>query len=150
MKRKIVFLFVVLLLSASCESIEEVDIIGIPQMEVLGFKDDGIMIGIGLHLRNPNDKTLTVRKGNFRVKINGEEVGRARLSEKVKIRPSSVGFYTFPVHASFNGKKISLDLLKEVFRAGRIDLEIEGKIVAGSYPLVGYTIPVSHRESVNF
>ena len=150
MVKKISALFLIIGLFTACETIDELQLIGSPRLKFYGVSKDGIDLGLILKIRNPNDRTFKVKQGKFKIWINGNEIGSAHLTGKVKIDPNSTGVYTFPVSASLKGKDLSLDLLLDVIAGDSFNLKIESKIKAGTLVFINDKFEINWEERVGY
>ena len=148
MVKKLSALFLSIGLFSACNSIEDLELIGSPQIKLIGFGDGGIKLGLVTKIRNPNKYSFKVKKGHFNVLINGNEIGDAKLSEKVKINANSTEVYTFPISASLQGKDLSLDLIMNIIMSGQFNLQLDGEIKAGNYFFIYDTFEVEWEGHV--
>ena len=70
MVKKLSALFLIISLFASCNSIEDLEMIGSPQIKLTGIDGDGLKLGLVVKIRNPNKYSFQVKKGHFNVQIN--------------------------------------------------------------------------------
>lgn len=150
MLKKLSVLFLIISLFTACNSIEDLELIGSPQIKLSGIDSDGLQLGLVVKIRNPNKYSFQVKKGQFNVQVNGNEVGNAKLAGKVKIDANSTAVYTFPVSASLKGEDLSLDLILSTILRGQFNLKLDGSIKAGSLLFINDTFDVEWEERVSF
>ena len=150
MIKKLAVLLLITSLLGACNSIEDLELIGSPRIELNGIDGDGLKLGLVVKIRNPNKYSFHVKKGQFNVQINGNDIGDAKLSGKVKIDANSTAVYTFPVSAKLQGEDLSLDLILSTIMRGQFDLKLDGKVKAGSLLFINDTFEVDWEEQVSF
>ena len=150
MVKKLSALFLIISLFASCNSIEDLEMIGSPQIKLTGIDGDGLKLGLVVKIRNPNKYSFQVKKGHFNVQINGNDIGDAKLSEKVKINANSTELYTFPVSAKLQGEDLTLNLILNTIMSGPFDLKLDGSVKAGSLLFINDRFDVDWEERVSF
>ena len=84
MLKRISLLFLLIGLFTACETIDDLELVGSPRLKFYGVSKDGIDLGLVLKIRNPNKYTFNVKQGKFKIWINGNEVGSAHLTGKIK------------------------------------------------------------------
>ena len=150
MLKKLSVLLLIFSLFTACSSIEDLELIGSPQIKLYGIDGDGLQLGLVVKIRNPNKYSFNVKKGNFNVQIDGNDIGEAKLSDKVKINSNSTEIYTFPVSAKLQGEDLTLDLILSTIMSGQFDLKLDGRIKAGSLLFINDNFDVDWEESVSF
>jgi LEA14-like dessication related protein len=150
MIKKLAVLLLITSLLGACNSIEDLELIGSPRIELNGIDSDGLKLGLVVKIRNPNKYSFHVKKGQFNVQINGNDIGNAKLSEKVKIDANSTEIYTFPVSAKLQGEDLSLDLILSTIMRGQFDLKLDGTVKAGSMLFIYDRFDVDWEERVSF
>ena len=91
-----------LALFSGCEEMKEVTFSGVEQVKILSISKSGIEAEITTKINNPNKMAFTIYKSNMDVSISGIDVGRAALTEKVKIKGNSNEAYTFRIKSDFS------------------------------------------------
>lgn len=149
MLKKLSVLLLIVSLFTACSSIEDLELIGSPQIKLYGIDGDGLQLGLVVKIRNPNKYSFNVKKGNFNVQIDGNDIGEAKLSDKVKINSNSTEIYTFPVSAKLQGEDLTLNLILSTIMSGQFDLKLDGKVKAGSLLFINDTFEVDWEERVS-
>lgn len=149
MVKKLSVLFLIVGLFTSCNSIEDLELIGSPQIKLTGIDSDGLKLGLVVKIRNPNKYSFHVKKGHFNVQINGNDIGDAKLSDKVKIDANSTAVYTFPVSAKLQGEDLTLNLILGTIMRGQFDLKLDGTVKAGSLLFINDSFDVEWEERVS-
>jgi len=150
MVKKISVLILLISLFTACNSIEDLELIGSPKIKLNGIDGDGLKLGLVVKIRNPNKYSFNVKKGQFNVQINGNDIGEANLSEKVKIESNSTAVYTFPVSAKLQGEDLTLSLIMSTIMSGQFDLKLDGRVRAGSLLFINDSFDVEWEEQVSF
>lgn len=150
MIKRISVLLLLIGLFTACETIDDLELLGSPRLKFYGVSKDGIDLGLVLKIRNPNNYTFKVKGGKFKIWINGNEIGSAHLTGKVKILPNSTSTYTFPVSASLKGKDLSLDMVLDVIAGDSFNLKIESEIKAGTHVFINDKFEVEWEERISY
>jgi len=148
MLKKVFILIFIVSQFIACDTIEDLQLVGSPQIEFEGISKDGLDLGLVVQIKNPNQYKFNIKKGDFKIWINGSEMGTAKLSRSVKIEANSNKQYTFPIKASLKGKDVSLMTLLEIGGGGSFKLKIDGEIKASTFLLISNKFDVEWEERV--
>jgi LEA14-like dessication related protein len=147
MKYKYLFLFLILPF-LSCDSIEELSLVGQPDVKVKGFEKGELVLDLILKINNPNDRSFKVKDANFSIHVNGSKVGSSKMDKTISIQANSTEEYAFPMKVKLNGEDLSLGMLLNTFLKKQILLQVDGSIKAGSF-LITQKFPVEWEENVS-
>jgi LEA14-like dessication related protein len=86
----------------SCGSIEPVTIGGIQNTNVKSLSPAGVDFSFGMKIKNPNKMGVTVFPASFDANVNGIDVGKVKLSKKVKIKAKSDDVAEFNIKSDFS------------------------------------------------
>jgi LEA14-like dessication related protein len=135
---------------SSCNRFKQIECTGISAFEVNKVNTQGIDASILLKLKNPNKMGFTIYKSAFDVKYSGVDLGKARLSEKVKIKAGEEKTYKFSISGDF--KNINLMDVMKLFSGAtfRNEFEVKGDLNAGRFFIrKGFPIYIKERIELN-
>lgn len=140
--------FILSLVFLSCDSIEELSLVGQPDVKVRAFEKGELALDLLLKINNPNDRTFKVKDADFSIMVNGSEVGSSKMDNSITINGNSTEVYAFPMKIKLNGEELSLNMLLSTFIQKQIHLKVNGAIKAGSF-LITQKFPVEWEENVS-
>lgn len=141
----VLFLSITLL---SCDAIEDLNLVGQPEVKVRGFDNGEIMLDLLLEINNPNSRSFRVKKANFSIFLNGAAVGNSHLDNSITINANSSKTYAFPMKIKLKAEELSLSsLLGSLFKK-QMRLKVEGDVKAGSFP-ISQNFPVLWEENIS-
>jgi LEA14-like dessication related protein len=143
---KLVLILSITLLS--CDAIEELNLVGQPEVKVRGFDNGEIMLDLLLEINNPNSRSFKVKKANFSIFLNGASVGDSHLENTIKINANSSKTYAFPMKVKLKAEELSLSSLLGTLFNKQMRLKIEGDIKAGSL-FITQKFPVLWEENIS-
>jgi LEA14-like dessication related protein len=132
----------------SCDNIEELNLVGQPQVKVRGFDDGAVMLDLLLEINNPNARTFRVKKADFNIFLNGAAVGNSHLDKAISIKANSSKTYAFPMKIKLKSEELSLSSLLGTLFKKQMRLKVEGDIKAGSL-FISQKFPVVWEESIS-
>lgn len=140
--------FILSLVFLSCDSIQELSLVGQPDVKVRGFEKGELALDLLLKINNPNDRTFKVKDADFSIMVNGSKVGSSKMDNSITINGNSTEVYAFPMKIKLNGEELSLNMLLSTFIQKQIHLKVDGSIKAGSF-LITQKFPVEWEENVS-
>lgn len=141
-------LLVFTLIFFSCDGIEELSLVGRPDVKVRGFSKGEIELDLILKIENPNDRSFKVKKADFVIYVNEANLGSSSMSNSITIKANSTDEYVFPMKVKLNGKDLSFNLLLNTIFQNQIKLRVDGTIKAGSF-FINQKFPVEWEENVS-
>jgi LEA14-like dessication related protein len=98
----IAFAFLLSFALYSCSGYKEVNIGKAEGMKVLNYSQKGIEAEFSVKIKNPNWFGFAIFKSGMQVKLDGIDLGEAKLKEKVRVGPKSDKLHTFTIAADFS------------------------------------------------
>ena len=146
---KIYKLFLILSITLlSCDAIEELNLVGQPDVKVRGCDKGEIMLDLLLEINNPNSRSFRVKKADFSIFINDASVGDSHLENSILIKANSSETYAFPMKVKLKAEELSLSSLLGTLFKKQMRLKIEGDIKAGSFA-ISQKFPVVWEEIIS-
>lgn len=142
--KKLFFLLLALttILFSSCGDYQEVTFSGIENMKLLKLSQNGVEAEITAKIKNPNNTSFNIYKSEMDVTLNGLNVGKAYLSENVRIKKNSEEPYKFLIKSDFSAlsitdipKIISMAMSKNVTIGLKGDLRAGKLFIKKSFPV---------------
>jgi len=144
------FLHLFLLLSlAACSPFKEVQCTGVKGFTVNSINTSGINGDVLLGIKNPNRFKFTIYKSEFDVTYSGIHLGKARLSENVRINGNAEEIYAFNLQSDF--KDVSLGDILKLLNGATVkgNIEVKGDLKVGRF-LLRKKVPVNVVEKIRF
>lgn len=132
----------------SCDGIEELSMVGSPDVKIRGFSKGEIELDLIVKIENPNSRSFKVKKASFEVYVNGAKVANSSMSETIIIKANSTDKYFFPMKVKLEGKELSISMLLNTFLNKNIELRVDGNIKAGSF-FINQKFPVEWEENIS-
>ena len=111
-------------------------------MKLLKLSQNGVEAEITAKIKNPNNTSFNIYKSEMDVTLNGLNVGKAYLSENVRIKKNSEEPYKFLIKSDFSAlsitdipKIISMAMSKNVTVSLKGDLRAGKLFVKKSFPV---------------
>jgi LEA14-like dessication related protein len=140
----ILFSFVMLLGSCSYQGVTLSQITGV---KVKKITNQGVEMEIGMKIDNPNSYGFNVYRSSFQIKLNGTDLGKARLAKREHVKAHSNDVHTFLVTTSFDQLlKGGLPEVIGMFSRKNSELEIKGNLKAGKF-LLRKKIPIDRKQN---
>ena len=85
------FLLLILIatLFTGCWSYEEVEMLGVENVEVANLSDKALDVEVTVKIRNPNNYKITIVGSDLDMVLNGQSMGKAKLKNQVVIPKNS-------------------------------------------------------------
>ncbi len=149
MKKQILILAaIVVSLFSSCGDFEDVTFSGIENVKVNKLSQQGLDVNITAKIKNPNKVAFTIYKSDLDATFSGMNVGKARITNNVKIKANSEEAYTFNVTSDFSKLSIAeLPNLLSIATSRSIKVGLKGNLRVGKL-LVKKSYPVDMVKSV--
>ena len=135
-------------LITSCFSYEEVEITKIVSTEVKSFSSESVEVEIVLQINNPNNYKISITNSDLDLFLNGSEMGKAIIKEKIVIPKKSNEVHRFTI--KLNNKDLAANTMPFILSAvlGRpMRLTVKGYIKAKA-KMISKKIPIEFTENI--
>ncbi|MFT3884787.1 MAG: LEA type 2 family protein [Flavobacteriales bacterium] len=124
------------LLQTGCLSYQEVQLVGVKDMQVGRLDAKGVQARVLVDIRNPNGYRIKVKDPDVDLFANNMLMGKATLDTVVSLDPNSTRTYSIPLRASFQGQGMNvLPVLMTAMLGGRVTLGAKGTVVGKAFLL---------------
>lgn len=148
MKKIFLYLFILLTLSiTSCRELKEVSFKGVENVKLTSVNQKGLEAQIFVKIKNENNIPFKVHKSGLDVTVNGINLGKVFISEKIKINANSEKIYTFNLKSDFSKLNVSLPQLISIAASKSLKVSIKGELKGGAF-FVKKTYPVDITQTV--
>lgn len=148
---KIKFFIPALLLVASlftsCKDFKEAQCTGVKGFKINKVNTQGMDADILLGIKNPNKMSFMVYRSEFDVIYSGINLGKAKLSKKVRIAGNTEKTYSFNLKSNFKDAN-PMDIMKLMSGGGKSMIEVTGDLKAGKFYLKK-RFPVKVKQKVD-
>lgn len=143
------FLFLVsIIFFTSCGDFQDVSFSGIQGVKVNKLSQKGIDVDITARIKNPNTVAFTIYHSDMDATFSGMNVGKAFLTNNVKIKANSEQDYTFNVRSDFSSLSLAeLPSLLAIAASRSIKIGLKGNLKVGKL-LVKKNYPVDMVKTV--
>lgn len=138
----------VLFIFSSCGDFQDVTFEGIENVKVNKLSQQGLDIDVTAKIKNPNKVAFTIYRSDLDATFSNMNIGKATLTNNVKIKANSIQSYTFNIKSNFS--KLSLGELPNLLSiaTGRsVKVGLKGNLRVGKL-LVKKNYPVDMTKSV--
>lgn len=133
MKKTLFYLLILFSLSfTSCRELKEVSFNGVESAKIVSATPKGLEALIAVKIKNDNKIGFKVYKSGFDVTVNGVNLGKMYISEKIKIKANSEKTYTFKLKSDFANQNISLPQLMSLATSKSLKINIKGELKGGA------------------
>ncbi|MBK7182634.1 MAG: LEA type 2 family protein [Bacteroidetes bacterium] len=141
------FVFLTLVLS-SCGDFQDVTFEGIENVKVNKISQQGIDVDITAKIKNPNKVAFTIYKSDLDATLSNMNVGKAILTNNVKIKANSSQAYAFNIKSDFSKLSMAeLPNLLSIATSRSIKVGLKGNLRVGKL-FVKKNYPVDMVKSV--
>lgn len=149
MKKYIFYLFVFYCAAlVSCTEFKEVTFSGVENVKLTSLTQKGIEAIITVRIKNPNKMSFTVYKSEMDIAISGMSLGKAYISENVKIKRNSEALYSFKINSDFSQLSfLNIPKLLSIASSKMLQVNIKGNLNGGKL-LVKHSYPVDITQNV--
>ena len=149
MKRIFLHLLIVFSITfTSCTEFKEVTFSGVEGVKVTSLSQQGIEALITVKIKNPNKFSFTVYKSEMDVTVSGINLGKAYISDNVKINRNSEELYTFKINSGFSQLSLmQLPKLLSIAASKTLQVNIKGNLKGGKL-FVKRSFPVDVTQNV--
>lgn len=135
----------IVLSSGGCE-FEEPDISDVKNFKMVDMDLNTMNVQFDVDVNNPNGFNFKIKGGDVDIKINDEEMGTVKLSEKIKIRKKRENTYTIPLRIEL--KNGALFKLIKISQSDNIVVKADGT-VKGSVMGISKKVPISESRTIS-
>ncbi len=149
MLKKIVFYTMVLLL-AGCVSYEDIQFLGLKNVQVNGIKNGDLSIGANATFHNPNNIKGKLKSADIYVLLKGDTLAHVTHVDKIVVAP--ISDFNVPLALAVSIDKLQngiLSNLASLFKKKAIELEFIGNIKVASFGFT-QTIPINYKTEIEF
>jgi LEA14-like dessication related protein len=109
----------------------------------------GVEADITVRIKNPNHVSVTVYKSEMELSLNGVNVGKAYISQNVRIKGNSEEPYTFKIKADFSKLSLAeLPKLISIALSKNAKIGLKGNLKGGKL-FMKKSFPVCVTQSVS-
>ncbi len=142
-----VFILLTLVFS-SCGDFQDVTFEGIENVKVNKISQQGIDVDITAKIKNPNKVAFTIYKSDLDATFSNMNVGKAILTNNVKIKANTSQAYTFNIKSDFSKLSMAeLPNLLSIATSKSIKVGLKGNLRVGKL-FVKKNYPVDMVKSV--
>ncbi len=147
-KQILVLALIIVSVFTSCGDFQDVTFSGIENVKVNKLSQQGLDIDITAKIKNPNKVAFTIYKSDLDATFSGMNVGKARITNNVKIKADSEQAYTFNVTSDFSKLSMAeLPNLLSIATSRSIKVGLKGNLKVGKL-LVKKNYPVDMVKTV--
>jgi LEA14-like dessication related protein len=144
---QIALLFVILINLSSCK-FKEVEFKKIESFKLLNTDNKGATVELFILLKNPNKMAITVSDLDMNVVVNQTNVGKIKLTEKVRINANSEKAHRFIIKANYTDMAVGgFSSLLSIIMSKKVNINCNGNIKAKAMG-VSKTMPVDFKGEV--
>lgn len=145
--KKFVFLSLIILNFSSC-TFKEIEFKKVESFKLLNTDSKGAVVELNILLKNPNSMAVTVLDLDMNVMVNQTNMGKIKLSEKVRIKAHSEKIHRFVIKANYSDIAVgSFSSLLSIIMSKKVNLSCNGNITAKVIG-VSKTMPVEFKGDV--
>ena len=132
---------------SSCLTYEEVEFVGVKDVDVESFSMKEAVVKVTVQVKNPNKYKIKITNSDLDLFLNGNDLGKAVIQEKIILEKQSNDSHTFTVKTNIGKAAGALGgLLLGIGRAP--ELHVKGTIKAKAFG-IGKNFPVDVKERVS-
>jgi len=144
----VLYCIAVSVLITSCFSYEDVEITRIVSTDVKSFSSESVEVEILLQINNPNNYKISITNSDLNLFLNGSEIGKTIIKEKIVIPKKSNEVHRFTV--KLNNKDLTANALPFILSAalGRsMRLTVNGYIKVKA-KMISKKIPIELTKNI--
>jgi LEA14-like dessication related protein len=150
MKKTFFYLLIFFSLTiTSCRELKEVSFKGVESVKLKSISQKGLEALIAVTIKNDNKIPFKVHKSGLDVTVNGINLGKVFISEKIKINANSEKTYTFTLKSDFSNLNVSLPQLLSIASSKSLKVSIKGELKGGAF-FVKRSYPIDITQTVPF
>jgi LEA14-like dessication related protein len=130
----------------SCKGFEEIKVTNVEGFYLNKLTLENIEAQVQVKINNPNSRGFNIYPSEFDVVFSGMKLGKAKLTQKVRINPKSEEVYTFKLNSKLSDIN-PMDALKLLNLGSLGNIEIKGDLKVGKF-YFKKKIPVNYSDKV--
>ena len=143
-----VIIMVLLPMLHSCK-FKEPELLGLQDFKVTNFTAKAIKIQVIAKVNNPNNYRISIVKSDLDIFINGENMGKLKLEDKVSFLGKKTDVYTIKlINKPENFAKLGVSSLFAMITSGKLQVNVKGTI-KGKAGLISRKFDVDLNEAVS-
>lgn len=144
--KAVLFLFLLGLTLASCEDIEEPELIEISKVELLKMKGLTATVQVQAVLENPNFFGIKIKPCTLEAYLDGFPAGQVILLNPVKMKRKTMRSYTADLELA--GRAMTMVKLLQLAQKEEFELRLTGPL-RGSVLGITKTIQIDEKQMIN-
>lgn len=133
---------------SSCGDFQDVTFEGIENVKVNKISQQGLDVDVTTKIKNPNKVAFTIYRSDLDATFSNMNVGKATLTNNVKIKANSTQSYTFNIKSDFSKLSLGeLPNLLSIATSKSIKVGLKGNLRVGKL-FVKKNYPVDMTKSV--
>jgi LEA14-like dessication related protein len=130
----------------SCKGFEEIKVTNVEGFYLNKLTLENIEAQVQVKINNPNSRGFNIYPSEFDVVFSGMKLGKAKLNQKVRIKPKSEEIYTFKLNSKLSEIN-PMDALKLLNLGSLGNIEVKGELKVGKF-YFKKKIPVNYSDKV--
>lgn len=138
----------VLFIFSSCGDFQDVTFEGIENVKVNKLSQQGLDVDVTAKVKNPNKVAFTIYRSDLDATFSNMNIGKATLTNNVRIKANSTQSYTFNIKSDFSKLSLGeLPNLLSIATSRSIKVGLKGNLRVGKM-FVKKNYPVDMTKSV--
>ena len=133
------------LLLTSCFSYKEIELGDVKDVKLNRVANGGVEVQAAMHVKNPNNYKIKIKKIEADMFVNGKNVGKMQLSKKVVLPKHSDQVQNFAVNTQLSNL---LSAMPAVLFGGDINLQLKG-FIWGKVFIFRQKFPLEAEEKIS-
>lgn len=147
MKKKYIYLFLVLIIAVSCSNYSDV-ILGEPEeVTVIGFEENFLKIHIAIPIENPTPYKIQILDIDTKVFLNDRYIGKLVVDENITIHRKESHIYKLPVKIRLANLFGTAFIMMTLKKGQEVDVRFEGT-VTGKSMLIKKTYEINESRKI--
>jgi len=138
----------VLLVISSCLTYEEVKIVRFVGVDVKKMSAAGVEVDVKVQISNPNSYKISVVKTNLNVSLNGKDLGKAHVKNKLVLPKNSNEVHTITIQLKGSQLKAALPSIIAGAMGASMKMRLKGTITARAR-MLRKKIDVDYSDSIS-
>jgi LEA14-like dessication related protein len=130
----------------SCKGFEEIKVSNVEGFYLNKLTLENVDAQVQVKINNPNSKGFNIYPSEFDVVFSGMRLGKAKLNQKVRIKPNSEEVYSFKLNSKLSDIN-PMDALKLLNLGSLGNIEVKGDLKVGKF-YYKKKIPVNYSDKV--
>lgn len=133
---------------SACE-IKEVQFKSIENVKVLKFDENGVEVEMTVKINNPNNLKFKVNTSDLHLFVNGNDFGKVKFKDKIKIASNTEKSYTFVICSGYNmALNGGIGGVMSLLKSGKIAMNLKGNLKVKSWGL-SKKYPIDFKQNLN-